>query len=82
MQGKKQSNAKKQREIGALSWPPGQTSLPALVKFPSGPYASRKYVVMLNHAVMVSKLLLLNFESNFAILYLRQNILGNVLPRS
>jgi hypothetical protein len=30
--------------------------LPALDKFPSGPYASRKYVVMLGHAVMVSKL--------------------------
>jgi hypothetical protein len=26
MQGKKQSNAKKQRKIGALRWPPGQTS--------------------------------------------------------
>jgi hypothetical protein len=28
MQGKKQSNAKKQRENGALRWPPGQTSWP------------------------------------------------------
>jgi hypothetical protein len=28
--------------------------LPALEKFLSGPYASRKYVVMLDHAVVVS----------------------------
>jgi hypothetical protein len=28
----------------------------ALVKFLSGPYTSRKYVVMLGHAVMVGKL--------------------------
>jgi hypothetical protein len=31
-------------------------SRPALNKFPCGPYASRKYVVMLGHAVMVDKL--------------------------
>jgi hypothetical protein len=30
--------------------------LPALNKFSSGPYASRKYVVMLSHTVMVGKL--------------------------
>jgi hypothetical protein len=30
--------------------------LSALGKFPSDPYASRKYVVMLGHAVMVGKL--------------------------
>jgi hypothetical protein len=30
--------------------------LSALDKFPSGPYASRKYMVMLDHAVMVGKL--------------------------
>jgi hypothetical protein len=30
--------------------------LPALDKFPRGPYASRKYVVMLGHTVMVNKL--------------------------
>jgi hypothetical protein len=30
--------------------------LPALDKFLSDPYASRKYVVMLGHAVMVDKL--------------------------
>jgi hypothetical protein len=30
--------------------------LPALDKFLSGPYASRKYVVMLGHTIMVGKL--------------------------
>jgi hypothetical protein len=30
--------------------------LPALDKFSSGPYASRKYVVMLGHDVIVGKL--------------------------
>jgi hypothetical protein len=35
--------------------------LPALDKFPSGSYASRKYVVMLGHAVMVGKLWYLKY---------------------
>jgi hypothetical protein len=55
MQGKKQSNAKKQREIGALR-PAMSCGLPAVDKFPCGPYTSRKYVVMLGHIVMVGKL--------------------------
>jgi hypothetical protein len=64
MQGKKQSNAEKQREIGTLRWPPGQTPwLAGHVLWPpgpgqihSGPYVSRMYVVMLGHAIMVGKL--------------------------
>jgi hypothetical protein len=39
---------------------PGQPAmycvLPALASFPSSPYTSRKYMVMLGHAVMVGKL--------------------------
>jgi hypothetical protein len=30
--------------------------LPALANFPPSPYTSRKYLVMLDHAVMVGKL--------------------------
>jgi hypothetical protein len=57
MQGKKQNNAKMQREIGALRWSAAMScGLPALDKFSSGPYASRKYVVMLGHDVIVGKL--------------------------
>jgi hypothetical protein len=45
---------------GRSAKPHGQPSmscgLPALNKFLSDPYASRKYVVMLDHAVMVGKL--------------------------
>jgi hypothetical protein len=61
IQGKKQSNTKKQRKIGALrcrpAKPHGQLTmsccLPALVKFLSGPHNSTKYVVMLGLAVIV-----------------------------
>jgi hypothetical protein len=35
--------------------PDMSSGLPALDKFLSGPYASRKYVVMLGYAVMVGK---------------------------
>jgi hypothetical protein len=45
---------------GRLAKPHGQPAmscgLPALVKFPCGPYVSRKYVVMLSHTIMVGKL--------------------------
>jgi hypothetical protein len=61
MQGKKQSNAKKQRKMDALRWTPGQISWPAghvlwppaMVKFLSGPHKSIRYVVILGLAVMV-----------------------------
>jgi hypothetical protein len=36
--------------------PPMSCGLMALDMFPSGPYASRKYVVMLVHALMLGKL--------------------------
>jgi hypothetical protein len=45
---------------GHLAKPHGRSGmsygLPTLDEFLSGPYASRKYVVMLGHAVMVGKL--------------------------
>jgi hypothetical protein len=45
---------------GRLAKPHGQSSMSygllSLDKFPCGPYTSRKYVVMLSHAVMVGKL--------------------------
>jgi hypothetical protein len=45
---------------GYLAKPHGRPDmscgLPALDKFSCGPYTSRKYVVMLGHAVMVGKL--------------------------
>jgi hypothetical protein len=37
-------------------WSAMSCGLSALDKFLSGPYASRKYVVMLSHTVMVGKL--------------------------
>jgi hypothetical protein len=37
-------------------WPAMSCSLPALVKFLSGPHNSTKYVVILGLAVMVDKL--------------------------
>jgi hypothetical protein len=45
---------------GCLAKPHGRPAmscgLPALDKFLCGPYASRMYVVMLGHAIMVGKL--------------------------
>jgi hypothetical protein len=63
MQGKKQSNAKKNKKSGAFRWLSAKhygrstmfCGLPALDKFQSGPYASRKCVVILDYAVLVGK---------------------------
>jgi hypothetical protein len=63
MQGKKQSNAKHKRKMAHLGALPakhyGQPTmfcgLPALDKFQSGSYASRKCVGTLDYAVLVGK---------------------------
>jgi hypothetical protein len=63
MQGKKHSNAKMKRKSGAFRRPPGQTLwLAGHILWPSDPrqiqkcpYASRKCMVTLDYAVLVSK---------------------------
>jgi hypothetical protein len=63
MQGKKQSNAKKRGKVAHLGGRPAKhygrptmfCGLPALDKFQSGRYASRKCVVTLDYAVFIGK---------------------------
>jgi hypothetical protein len=63
IQGKKSSNAKRRGEVAHFGGRPAKhygrpamfCGLPALDKFQSGPYASRKCVVTLDYAVLVSK---------------------------
>jgi hypothetical protein len=57
MQGKKQHNTKNKGKLVHLGGRPAMSCvLLALDKFPSRPYASRKYMVMLGHTIMVGKL--------------------------
>jgi hypothetical protein len=57
MQGKKQSNEKSREKLAHLGGQLAMSCGPsALVKFPSGPHNSTKYVVTLGPAVVVGKL--------------------------
>jgi hypothetical protein len=64
IQGKNRAVLKNREKLGEfggrLAKLPGQPArccgLPALANFPLSPYTSRKYVVMLGHAIMVGKL--------------------------